>query len=92
MAVESQARGRGVSEDTFNDCVKNIDCVRKWHCDLGLVPLCIKATYMAIESQARGRGVSDDTFNDCVKNIDCVRKWHCDLGLVPLSIKATCIW
>ncbi|KAL5096635.1 hypothetical protein RYX36_000962 [Vicia faba] len=56
MAIESQARGRGVSEDTFNDCVKNIDCVRKWHCDLGLVPLCIKATCTHIHVALIHRG------------------------------------
>ncbi|KAL5096636.1 hypothetical protein RYX36_000963, partial [Vicia faba] len=36
MAIESQARG--VSENTLNSCVKNADCVGKWHCDPGLVP------------------------------------------------------
>ena len=42
MAIESQARG--VSENTLNSCVKNADCVGKWHCDPGLVPVCVQGT------------------------------------------------
>ncbi|KAL5096634.1 hypothetical protein RYX36_000961 [Vicia faba] len=46
MTIESQARG--MSEDTLNKCVKNVDCVRKWHCDSGLVPVCIDGTCICV--------------------------------------------